>query len=193
MMKSFLEYLQESVVLAHDSSPPDIVKLGRFAKFYDAVFLTSFTQGNMYFELYYNEDKEFFVVDDTGDKCATLMTRRSFYNCLPKRTIEEAGVYINSSVRRIGLATKLYEILVLDFDYVIVGDIGHTFESRKMWSRLSSNEKLKLDVLDSVNDTIVESDIVLVMPKTQNDFDSRVWRDTKPVSEYFPVLRKRHA
>jgi hypothetical protein len=78
-----------------------------------------------------------------------------------------------------GYSKFMYKYFVKNKGYTIIGDNEQYFGARKLWSRLSKELDVIVDIYDLKSDSIIESNVVLHHGNYNNDFDERLWSYSK--------------
>jgi len=92
-----------------------------------------------------------------------------------KRMISVAGVAVTKEHEDKGLGKFMYRYLVNELNYTVVGDKQQYFGARKLWSRLSKELDLTVDIIDIEKYIVVFKDVVLHHGNYDSDFDERLW------------------
>jgi len=85
------------------------------------------------------------------------------------------GVKVKKSTRGRGLAKSIYKLLVKQEEFIILGDEVQYFGARKLWSRLSKDTSVKVDIIDVETKQYLEKDVILKHGTKDWEFDDRVW------------------
>lgn len=85
------------------------------------------------------------------------------------------NVRVKETARGYGIATALYKFLVKKEEYVILGDEVQFFGARRLWSKLSREIDVRVDIIDLYTETYLEKDVILKHGTNDWDFDKRVW------------------
>ena len=102
-----------------------------------------------------------------------------------KNVINIDGVFTDEDISfaRKGISTYMYQYLVNEMHYTILGDMEQYFGARKLWVGLSKIHSMQVDVIDiSTNDVIIK-DAILVHGEKDEEFDKRLW-DTEESDSY---------
>ena len=119
------------------------------------------------------EDEEVFEVNfhiklsERKDVKSLFKLNQKVYN------VDRVEVAINK--RSLGIATKIYKILVNDFNYIILGDELQFFGARRLWTRLSKSLDVVVDIIDIDKNVVIEKDAKLKHGSKDWEFDKRVW------------------
>lgn len=76
---------------------------------------------------------------------------------------------------RQGFATDVYRYLTLELGYSILGDKEQYLGARKLWTRLSKDDDLKVDIVNIATGEILFSDYEIKHGKADDSFDPNVW------------------
>jgi hypothetical protein len=87
--------------------------------------------------------------------------------------VDEVGV--TKSRRGDGLSTNMYRYFVKNQGYNIIGDEQQFFGARKLWSKLSKQTDITVDIIDLLNEKVLETDTVIHHGDLDEEFDKRVW------------------
>lgn len=109
-----------------------------------------------------------------------------------RRIININGIYIDEKFRGIGLATLLYKWLVNEQNFVVMGDSQQYFGARRLWSKLSRQNDVIVDLIDISENKILDQGVILHHGETEKDFDERLWSMFPDVSKrnIRPILRR---
>jgi hypothetical protein len=100
------------------------------------------------------------------------------------------GVVVDTSMQGKGIALTIYKWLVNDQGFVIMGDSKQYFGARKLWSKLSKQHDIVVDLVDIKRGKLIESHVKLHQGDHETDFDARLWSLGKEKKNIRPVLRK---
>jgi hypothetical protein len=106
------------------------------------------------------------------------------------RMIKVNGVVTDSEYQRMGIAKQIYKTIVNELNYTIVGDEEQYFGTRKLWTRLSNEVDINVDIININSKEIIYSDVVLHHGKYDEDFDERVWSYGNEKKNIRPILTK---
>ena len=84
-------------------------------------------------------------------------------------------IYVSPDMRGNGIASKLYTYFVKELNYKILGSDMQRFGARRLWSKLSKREDLRVHIFDFDNNKILEKDVEIYHGLEDSDFDTRVW------------------
>lgn len=105
-----------------------------------------------------------------------------------KNVYEVDAIEVANIVRKNGLSTELYRFLVLQLRMnVLCGGVQY-FGARKLWSRLSRQPDMAVDVVDMNTPKIIEKNAILKHGQNNDEFDPRYW-DTFPSAAKFDGIR----
>lgn len=106
-------------------------------------------------------------------------TNPNYYNI-----IDIDSIYIETKYRQLGIATELHIWLVKELGFAVMGGGVQYFGYRKMWSRLSKDSNLRVDVIDTKKREVIEVD-VNIQQGEDLDIDKRFYSQ-------FPNKTKEH-
>jgi hypothetical protein len=92
-----------------------------------------------------------------------------------KQLMNVDGVRVSETSQGRGLATQMYKFLVKNENFIILGDEIQFFGARKLWSRLSKEIDVRVDIIDIDSIKVLEKDVILKHGTDDWDFDKRVW------------------
>lgn len=107
-----------------------------------------------------------------------------------KRVINVDGVFVTKELRGLGVALNIYKYLVNELHYNILGDENQYFGARKLWSRLSKELDVQVDLIDVETREIVEKNVILHHGNYDNDFDERLWNYKQDKKNVRSILTK---
>lgn len=107
-----------------------------------------------------------------------------------KNLMNVDGVIVKDTVRGNGLAKYMYQYLVDNFDYTILGDEIQYHKARILWSSLSKIDTVVVDIIDIDKGIIVEKDVILHHGEADYEFDPRVWSYDDIKKHIRLILRK---
>lgn len=84
-------------------------------------------------------------------------------------------IYVSPDMRKDGIASELYTYFVKELNYKILGSDMQRVGARRLWSKLSKREDLRVHIIDFDNNKILEKDVEIYHGLEDNEFDSRVW------------------
>lgn len=88
-----------------------------------------------------------------------------------------------------GLSSFMYKYFVKEMNLTIIGDSEQYFGARKLWSLLSKELDLIVDIYDIKNDKIIEEDVILYHGDYNNNFDTRLWSFSKSKHNIRSILK----
>ncbi len=91
------------------------------------------------------------------------------------KLINVDGVGIVSKYSGKGLALAVYKLLVNEFGYTILGDSFQYYGARRLWSRLSKELDVKVDIINTQTKQIEFENVILHHGNYDQDFDQRLW------------------
>ena len=107
-----------------------------------------------------------------------------------KRLINVNGVAVLKGYSGKGISTIIYKYLVNELEYNILGDEQQYFGARKLWSRLSKELDVEVDLIDIKEKKVIESNIILHHGQYDEDFDKRLWSYEDDKQNIRSVLRR---
>jgi hypothetical protein len=120
-----------------------------------------------------------------------LSRQKSFENLMKmKKLVNVDGVGIRQDLTGKGLATIIYKYLVNNLNYTILGDEVQYFGARKLWTRLSKEVDVKVDIIDTNTKKIIFENVILHHGNYDHDFDERLWSYQDDKSHLRSVLTK---
>ena len=84
-------------------------------------------------------------------------------------------IYVSPDMRKREIASKLYIYFVKELNYKILGSDMQRFGARRLWSKLSKREDLRVHIIDFENNKVLVADTEIYHGLEDKDFDSRVW------------------
>lgn len=84
-------------------------------------------------------------------------------------------IYVSPDMRKDGIASELYTYFVKELNYKILGSDMQRFGARRLWSKLSKREDLRVDIIDFENNKVLAEDVEIYHGLEDADFDKRVW------------------
>jgi GNAT superfamily N-acetyltransferase len=84
-------------------------------------------------------------------------------------------IYVSPDMRKDGIASELYTYFVKEHNYQILGACSQRVGARRLWSKLSKCEDLRVHIIDFENNKILEKDVQIYHGLEDSDFDTRVW------------------
>lgn len=95
------------------------------------------------------------------------------------------SIYLEERFREVGIATAFHIWLVQEQGFSIMGDGVQYFGYRKLWSRLSKNKNLVVDIVDIQKKAIIASNVSIHQGDIEADIDTRFY-------SLFPDKSKEH-
>ena len=92
-----------------------------------------------------------------------------------KKLYNVSEVGVDNKYRGNGIATNMYKYFVKVQGYSIISDTHQYFGARKVWSRLSNELDILVDIIDTENNVIVKEDVILHHGNQDGDFDKEIW------------------
>jgi hypothetical protein len=84
-------------------------------------------------------------------------------------------IAVNKDYRCLGVATKLYTYFVKKHNYTLMSSYLQYFGSRKLWSALSRDNNLSVDIIDIENNKLIDKNAIIYHGDLDEEFDKRVW------------------
>lgn len=91
------------------------------------------------------------------------------------KMIRVKGVTTHIDYQRSGIAKFVYKHIVNTLGYTIMSDKEMYFGARKLWSRLSKDIDVQVDLVDIKNNIIIDKNVILHHGNYDADFDKRIW------------------
>lgn len=107
-----------------------------------------------------------------------------------RRLMNVDGVKVNEDKYGEGLATAMYVFLVKHEKMVILGDEIQYFGARRLWSRLSKQLDLTVDIVDISKGSYLEKDVIIHHGLEDWEYDDRVWDYTTKKKDIRLVLKE---
>lgn len=85
------------------------------------------------------------------------------------------SVYVRDDNQKTGIAITMYKYLVEKLGYDIMGDSQQYFGARKLWAKLSQDNKFMVDIVDIKDKEVLEYGVKVYQGLDDADFDKRVW------------------
>lgn len=135
-----------------------------------------YKQNNTYIAGYYIENKQGetkFEVDFEIKLSPDNETKHIFRISKPLMNVDK--VLVQETAQGRGIATMMYKFLVKKEGYAILGDEVQFFGARRLWSKLSKEIDVRVDIIDLDSEKVLEKDVILKHGTDDWDFDKRVW------------------
>lgn len=100
------------------------------------------------------------------------------------------AVAVKNGLRGGGIAGAMYRWLVNDQKFTIIGDRTQYFGARRLWSRLSQQIDVVVDIVDVKAKTVLERGVMLHHGQYDHEFDKRVWSYGREIESVRVVLRQ---
>ena len=135
-----------------------------------------YKQKNTYIAGYYieNEQGETKFEVDFEIKLSPDEETKSIFK-ISKHLMNVDKVLVQETSQGRGIATMMYKFLVKKEGYVILGDEVQFFGARRLWSKLSREVDVRVDIIDLDSEKVLEKDVILKHGTDDWDFDKRVW------------------
>ena len=101
-----------------------------------------------------------------------------------------SSVLVAKNYRMRGLSTFVYKYIVNDLGYSIISDFEQYFGARKLWSRLSKDSEIIVDVINIKDNVIIDKNVELKHGKLNDEFDERYWSKDLSKKDIRFILRK---
>jgi hypothetical protein len=98
-------------------------------------------------------------------------------------------VRVAEEYRGVGISTKLYELLVTHEKLNLISDVEQYFGARKLWSKLSRDPKLIVDVIDTKACVTAFHDVKIEHGPLDWNFDERIWSYNDDKSHLRMILK----
>ena len=85
------------------------------------------------------------------------------------------GVKVKETAQGSGIALMTYKSIIKNQNIIIIGDEVQFFGARRLWSKLSREVDVRVDIIDLDSETVLEKDVILKHGTEDWDFDKRVW------------------
>lgn len=92
-----------------------------------------------------------------------------------KRLMNVDGVKVKETAQGSGIALMTYKSIIKKQNIIILGDEVQYFGARRLWTKLSKEVDVRVDIIDLHSETILEKDVILKHGTDDWDFDKRVW------------------
>jgi hypothetical protein len=83
-----------------------------------------------------------------------------------------------------GLGLNLYKFFVKTLKMNILGDSEQYFGARKLWSRLSKENDIIVDIVDISSGEFTEKDTIIHHGELDDEFDKKIWRSEGDISTH---------
>lgn len=77
--------------------------------------------------------------------------------------------------RGLGIAKTMYRFLIKNLNLTILGDTYQYFGARKLWTSLSKDTDIMVDIIDLTNNNVVEYNVELYHGDYDHQIDERIW------------------
>lgn len=200
---SLIKDLQEMVIAGEGDWKPssDMIQGGLLSptvlKLYYKKLGTISTQGKTY-QVYKIEQSDYYIAgnliidqqsDDTKfeiDFTCKLKTDQE----IPIDSKRMYEVFVNDNKRGLGISTSMYKFFIHKLNLTIVGDAIQFFGARKLWSRLSNDPTLEVDVYNLNTNEYIDHDIKLSHGDNNDDFDNSIYSDDLELEHIRLILSK---
>ncbi len=92
-----------------------------------------------------------------------------------KRLMNVDGVKVKETAQGSGIALMTYKSIIKNQNIIIIGDEVQFFGARRLWSKLSREVDVRVDIIDLDSEKVLEKDVILKHGTDDWDFDKRVW------------------
>ena len=94
---------------------------------------------------------------------------------ISKRLMNVDGVKVKETSQGSGIALMTYKSIIKKQNIIIIGDEVQFFGARRLWSKLSREVDVRVDIIDLYSEKVLEKDVILKHGTDDWDFDKRVW------------------
>ena len=94
---------------------------------------------------------------------------------ISKRLMNVDGVKVKETSQGSGIALMTYKSIIKKQNIIIIGDEVQFFGARRLWSKLSREVDIRVDIIDLYSEKVLEKDVILKHGTDDWDFDKRVW------------------
>ena len=94
---------------------------------------------------------------------------------ISKRLMNVDGVKVKETAQGYGIALMTYKSIIKKQNIIIIGDEVQFFGARRLWSKLSREVDVRVDIIDLHSEKVLEKDVILKHGTEDWDFDKRVW------------------
>jgi len=92
-----------------------------------------------------------------------------------KKLYNVSEVGVDKNYRGKGIATNMYKYFIKNQKYTIISDTHQYFGARKVWSKLSKELDILVDIIDTKNNILVKEDVILHHGNQDEEFDREIW------------------
>lgn len=96
---------------------------------------------------------------------------------------------VGVKTKGIGFSKLMYKYFAKEKGITILGDSEQYFGARKLWSRLSKELDVVVDLYNTNADFVIEENVVLHHGNYNNDFDERLWSFSKDKNNIRSILK----
>lgn len=94
---------------------------------------------------------------------------------ISKQLMNVDGVKVKETAQGSGIALMTYKSIIKNQNIIIIGDEVQFFGARRLWSKLSREVDVRVDIIDLDSEKVLEKDVILKHGTDDWDFDKRVW------------------
>jgi hypothetical protein len=94
---------------------------------------------------------------------------------ISKKLMNVDGVKVKETAQGSGIALMTYKSIIKNQNIIIIGDEVQFFGARRLWSKLSREVDVRVDIIDLDSEKVLEKDVILKHGTDDWDFDKRVW------------------
>ena len=94
---------------------------------------------------------------------------------ISKQLMNVDGVKVKETAQGSGIALMTYKSIIKNQNIIIIGDEVQFFGARRLWSKLSREVDVRVDIIDLYSEKVLEKDVILKHGTDDWDFDKRVW------------------
>ena len=107
-----------------------------------------------------------------------------------EKVLSAMTVAVVKELRNTGIALQVYKYIVNEMGYSIISDKDQYFGARKLWSKLSRETDVIVDVVDLKTFEIIARGVNIKHGKMNDEFDERFWSKTTNKENIRFILRK---
>lgn len=133
-----------------------------------------YKQGDVYIAGYLTDKGDIYLEVDFEIKLSEHKSIAHDFK-ISRRLMNVDGVRVQETSQGYGIATMMYKILVIKENLIILGDEIQYFGARRLWSKLSQQVDVRVDIIDLETKSIIEKDVLLKHGSEDWEFDKRVW------------------
>jgi len=69
----------------------------------------------------------------------------------------------------------MYKYFIKNQGYTIISDTHQYFGARKVWSKLSKQSDILVDIIDTNENIVIKEDVILHHGNHDKEFDKEIW------------------